>query len=67
MRAFCEAISVGELAGAILARADNLGYSNRKLENEQVLIIDSRAMGRFICELSISDGKIVGATYVHND
>lgn len=67
MRAFCEEIPVGELAEIVLDRADDLGYSNRELESGQILIIDSRAMGRFICDVSISDGKIVGVTYVHND
>ena len=67
MRAFCEEIPVGELAEIVLDRADDLGYSNRELESGQILIIDSRAMGRFICDVSISDGKIVGVTYVYND
>ncbi len=66
MRAFCEAIPVGELAEIVLGRADDLGYSNRELESGQILIIDSRAMGRFICDISISDGKIVEVSYVHN-
>ena len=67
MKSFCEAIKVGELEGSVLARSDDRGYTSRELEKGRLLLIDSRAMGRFICDVSISDGKIVGVTYVHND
>jgi len=66
MQSFCEAIQVGELEEKLLARIHNRGYTSRELEKGRLLIIDSRAMGRFICDISISDGKIVGATYVNN-
>jgi hypothetical protein len=66
MQSFCEAIQVGELEEKVLARVDNRGYTRRELEKGRLLIIDSGAMGRFICDISISDGKIVEATYVHN-
>lgn len=66
MHSFCEAIQVGESEERVLARVDKRGYTSRELEKGRILLIDSRAMGRFICDISISDGKIVGATYVHN-
>lgn len=67
MQSFCEAIQVGELEQNVLARAGDRGYTRRELEKGRLLLIDSRAMGRFICDVSISDGKIVAVTYVHND
>ncbi len=66
MQSFCEAIQVGELEEKVLARADDHGYTSRELEKGRLLLIDSRAMGRFICDISISDGKIVEVSYVHN-
>ena len=67
MQSFCETIQIGELEENVMARADDQGYTRRELENGRLLLINSRAMGRFICDVSISDGKIAGVTYVHND
>ncbi len=67
MQSFCETIKVGDLEGSVLALANDHGYSRRELDNGRLLLIDSRAMGRFICDISIADGKIAEVTYVHND
>jgi hypothetical protein len=66
MQSFCEAIPVGELEENLMTRADDHGYTRRELKKGKILIVDSRAMGRYICEVSISNGKIDSVTYVHN-
>ena len=66
MQSFCEAIQVGELEENLMTRADDHGYTSRELKKGKILIVDSRAMGRFICVVSISKGKVVSVTYVHN-
>lgn len=67
MRSFCTTIQVGESKSVVLARAIDSGYSSRELEAQnQVLLIDSSAMGRHICDVSLSDDKVTEAKYVPN-
>ena len=67
MESFCTTIRVGELMNVVFARASDSGYSSRVLEGQnKVLIIDSVAMGRYICEVSLSDDKVIGKQYVPN-
>ena len=67
MESFCTTIQAGELADVVFARAKESGYSSRALEEQnKFLIIDSRAMGRYICEVSLSDDKVIGTKYVPN-
>ena len=67
MQSFCEEIKTGDLEENVLARADELGYSTREHDRNRLLIVDSRAMGRFICDVSKSDGKVREAEYIFND
>ena len=67
MELFCTTIQVGELSDVVFTRAKESGYSSRALEGQgKVLIIDSGAMGRYICEVSLADDKVTGAKYVPN-
>jgi hypothetical protein len=67
MELFCTTIQAGELSEVVFARAKESGYSSRVLEGQsKVLIIDSSAMGRYICEVSLAEGKVIGAKYVPN-
>ena len=67
MELFCTSIQAGELSDVVFARAKESGYSSRVLEGQsKVLIIDSGAMGRYICEVSLADDKVTGAIYVPN-
>jgi hypothetical protein len=67
MESFCTTIRAGELMSVVSARATDAGYSNRVLEGQnKVLIIDSGAMGRYICEVSLSDDKVISTNYVPN-
>ena len=44
------------------------GYTKHEVaEHGQLLLIDSRAMGRTICDVSISNGEVAGSRYVFND
>ena len=67
MESFCTTIRAGELMSVVSARATDSGYSSRVLEGQdKVLIIDSGAMGRYICEVSLSDDKVNTTKYVPN-
>ena len=67
MESFCTTIQAGELTDVVFTRAKESGYSSRVLEEQnKVLIIDSSAMGRYICEVSLSDDKVIGTKYVPN-
>ena len=67
MESFCKTIQVGELTDVVFARAKESGHSSRVLEEQdKALIIDSSAMGRYICEVSVSDDKVIGTKYVPN-
>ena len=68
MELFCESVPMDESEDILLARALESGYTNVEVrDQDQILIIDSRAMGRFICEVTLSDNKVIGTRYVLND
>ena len=67
MQSFCEAIALGEPKEVVVARASAIGYSTSEPGNGRMLIIDSAAMGRYICDVSIADGRVSEAAYVFND
>ena len=67
MELFCTTIQAGELSDVVFTRAKESGYSSRVLEGQsKVLVIDSGAMGRYICEVSLANDKVIGAKYVPN-
>jgi hypothetical protein len=67
MKSFCATIRTGESRSVVVTRAMDAGYSSREIEGQnQILLIDSRAMGRYICDVSLSDDKVTGAKYVPN-
>ena len=67
MESFCKTIQVGEQTDVVFTRAKEFGYSTRVLEEQnKTLIIDSSAMGRYICAVSLSDDKVIGSKYVPN-
>jgi hypothetical protein len=68
MEDFCNTIQPGEFDKNIVTRAKKAGYSYyQSPEESPLLIVDSQAMGRFICEISISEGKATKSRYVFND
>ena len=67
MKSFCTTILVGESKNVALTRAIDSGYSSRELEGQnKILLIDSSAMGRYICDVSLSDDKVTGSEYKSN-
>lgn len=67
MKTFCETVQAGDSKENVLARAHESGYTSRELEKQgQILLIDSRAMGRYICVVTLSNKKVTGTKYVFN-
>jgi hypothetical protein len=68
MESFCSGIDVGETKDEAVKRAIESGYEVRQSAEEQLLlIVDANAMGRFICEVSISANRVTNTRYVLND
>ena len=67
MKTFCETVQAGESKEDVLARALKSGYTSREMEaHGQILLIDSSAMGRYICEVTILNSKVTGAKTIFN-
>lgn len=68
MESFCSSIEVGETKNDLVGRAEGAGYDVRSTSNENsLLIVDVDAMGRFICEVTISADLVTSSKYVFND
>jgi len=68
MQIFCDNLQAGESKKYVLAQALKSGYTSREMEdNGQLLIIDSKAMGRYICEVTMANNRVVDRKYVFND
>jgi len=68
MEVFCDTLEVGGSKENVLALALKSGYSNREVKKYgQLLIIDTKAMGRYICEVTILDDSVTGKKYIFND
>ncbi len=67
MESFCSSIEVGEAKDDIVKRATRAGYDVRHTSDERpLLIVDADAMGRFICEVTISANRATNSKYVLN-
>jgi hypothetical protein len=70
METFCEQITPGMQANEIFGLISDTDYKYVKNKGKNVdiiLIIDSDASGRFICEVAMDGDKVVNASYVKND
>lgn len=70
MKSFCESLSPGTSVTVIRERATERGYRFMPPmgEGQQPgIVIDERAMGRFVCEVRLSDDRLVAAQYRLND
>ena len=70
METFCAGIDPGLSQTTVLDSARVEGYDVRAYESDQAqldLIVDRRAMGRFVCEVTYIEGVVEAARYVHND
>ncbi|MFC1523721.1 hypothetical protein ACFL6N_02910 [Thermodesulfobacteriota bacterium] len=70
MEEFCSAIKPGEMKNELMNRAKGARYSIVESNfdgADMLLIIDSRAMGRYICEVTLQDEQAATTKYVYND
>lgn len=70
MKSFCETISPGMALSDVKVLAEKHNYRIVERNNRgknTIKIIDTAAMGRFICEVSFIQGSVVDAEYIHND
>ena len=69
METFCNSIKTGDSKVNLFERAKELGYKIRifeKNEKEIIMVIDEEAMGRYICDVSISEDKVIESSYSFN-
>jgi hypothetical protein len=70
MKAFCSSLTPGLSVAELQSRAESKGYRVMLSPVRQGLpglIVDRRAMGRFICEVGMKDGQLLTAKYLFND
>ena len=70
METFCAGIDPGLSRATVLNSARVEGYDVRPYESDQAqldLIVDRRAMGRFVCEVTYVEDSVDSARYIHND
>ena len=70
MKTFCRQIPPGMPLNEVCQLIEQAHY--KYLEDKQrgrhtITIIDSKAMGRFVCEVALSQDKVIEARYVYND
>lgn len=68
MKAFCGELRIGMSIDAISNKAAAHDYKIFTNDpNQPLLIVDSEAMGRFICEVHFEQGRASKVTFVYND
>ena len=70
MEEFCSSVSPGVTKTELVNHAAAARYSTKESEingSEMVLVIDSRAMGRYICEVTFDANLVATSKYVFND
>uniref|UniRef100_UPI0040564D80 hypothetical protein n=1 Tax=Candidatus Electronema sp. TaxID=2698783 RepID=UPI0040564D80 len=69
MQDFCGQIVVGMPRDAVITLAEKHEYDvYPHPDNEDpVIVVDGKTMGRFICEVRIQQGCVIAAEYVLND
>ncbi len=70
METFCQQLIPGLPANEVYYLTEQTHY--RLLESKEgdkhtLTIYDAKAMGRFICEVTFDDNKVIEAKYIHND
>ncbi len=70
METFCSQITPGMQVKEVYKSIDQTRYKyleNKEGDSHTITIIDSKAMGRFICEVALSQNNVVEVRYVYND
>jgi hypothetical protein len=70
MKSLCIEITPGMTLGEVHQLIEQNHYKfieNKNGDSRTITIIDSKAMGRFICEVSLDRDKVVETKYIYND
>ncbi len=70
MEKFCSSIVPGEAKIELIKRAEMAHYSIKESNlngADRVLVIDSRAMGRYICDVTLEENRVATSKYIFND
>jgi len=70
MKTFCRQITPGMQSNEVYKLIEQTHYKflkNKEGANHTVTIIDSKAMGRSICEVAFRQDRVIEARYVYND
>ena len=70
METFCSSIRIGEAKTELINRAQTAHYLTKESNlngADRLLVINSRAMGRYICEVTLEENRVATAKYVSND
>ena len=70
MKTFCRQLTPGMQSNEVYKLIKQTHYKfleKKDRNNHTITIIDSKAMGRFICEVALYQDKVVEAKYVYND
>ena len=70
MKAFCGQIAPGMPTNEVYRLAEQTRYiieENKTPVMHTIWVIDGRAMGRFVCDITLDQNAVVEAKYRHND
>jgi hypothetical protein len=70
MKTFCRQITPGMTSNEVHKLTERTHYKlleHKKGDNHTIKIIDSKAMGRFLCEVALDKDEVIEARYVFND
>ena len=51
----------------LISKTDYKYVENKSKNDYSILVIDSNASGRFICDVAVDGDKVVKASYIKND
>lgn len=70
MKTFCQQISPGLSLNEVHKLTEQTHYKlleNKEGNKHTITIIDGKAIGRFICEVTLDHNKVIEAKYIYND
>ena len=70
MRTFCQEITPGLPTNEVYSLIEQTHYrflEDKEGDKHNLTIIDGKAMGRFLCEVTLDRNKVIEARYVFND
>jgi len=70
MKTFCQQLTPGLSANEVSKSAEQTRYKlleSKEEDKHTMTIIDGKAMGRYICEVTLEHNKVIEARYIFND